>query len=116
MSKSTAVEGLTGRVVRWTFDNGPFAGTIFEHEFRPDGSVVWRIPNGTEDCAQGHVRECGTARIADDVLVASYRGPSGHTLTVILNLERREITAFASDSETWREMTGSFDFVGEAKG
>src|SRR2546428_9775306 len=46
---------LRGKTVRWTFEDGPTAGTTFEHRFSPDGTVEYRAvgpPSGTSTPCQ----------------------------------------------------------------
>ena len=40
------MDSLRGKTLRWTFTEGPVAGTLFEHTFQDDGSVVWRVLEG----------------------------------------------------------------------
>jgi hypothetical protein len=40
------MNSLSGKSIRWTFADGPMAGTTFEHLFDDDGSVTWRIVDG----------------------------------------------------------------------
>ena len=40
------MDSLRGKTLRWTFTDGPVAGTLFEHTFHDDGSVVWRVLEG----------------------------------------------------------------------
>ena len=40
------MDSLSGRTIRWTFVDGPTAGTTFEHSLDPDGSIVWRAIDG----------------------------------------------------------------------
>ncbi len=35
-------QSLAGQTLRWKFSGGPTAGTVYEHKFRSDGTVVWR--------------------------------------------------------------------------
>jgi hypothetical protein len=42
------MNSLRGKTVRWTFTDGPMAGTPIEHTFNDDGPVVWRAPGNTD--------------------------------------------------------------------
>lgn len=33
------IDSLRGRTLRWTFADGPTAGTTYEHTFNDDGSI-----------------------------------------------------------------------------
>lgn len=37
---------LAGRSLRWKFPGGPTGDTIYEHVFKPDGTVIWRDVHG----------------------------------------------------------------------
>jgi hypothetical protein len=40
------VDSLRGATVRWMFVEPPVAGIKFEHTFREDGTLIWRVPDG----------------------------------------------------------------------
>ena len=40
------MESLRGKTVRWTFNDGPVAGMLFEHTLNEDGTIVWRALDG----------------------------------------------------------------------
>jgi hypothetical protein len=42
---------LAGRTIRWTFDDGPTAGTTYEHTFSQNGTVTWRDVNAKKQPA-----------------------------------------------------------------
>lgn len=56
-------------------------------------------------------KEYGAVKIAENVLAVSYLAASGHTLTVVLNIESKRIAGFASNDKQWMAMTGTFEFV-----
>ena len=84
------MDSLRGKTLRWTFTDGPVAGTLFEHTFHDDGSVVWRVLEGQGKGASA---------------------ASGHTLTVVLNLATRRIYGFAPNNTDWYTLTGTFEVV-----
>jgi hypothetical protein len=49
--------------------------------------------------------------VTDDVCAVSYRGASGHTLTVVLNFSTGRMSAFASNNTDWHPLTGTFEVV-----
>lgn len=111
MANEPASADLRGRTVRWTFENGPTAGTTFEHRFQEDGSVVWRALDGRMRGASGHEPECATSKVSDNVFVVSYLARSGYTLTVALNTDLKSALGFASNGREWHEMRGTFELV-----
>jgi len=50
--------------------------------------------------------------VNDKTWAISYRGASGHTLTVVLNLDDHRALAFASNETSWFDMRGQFEFLG----
>jgi len=105
------MESLRGKTVRWTVTEGPVAGTLFEHTFDGDGTVVWRIVSGPGEGASRREPRYGTFRVAPDVHVLSYLSASGHTLTVVLNLADGRMFGFASSDKDWSPATGTFEVV-----
>ena len=102
---------LSGKTIRWTFVDGPTAGTTFEHTLDPDGSITWRAIDGAYKGASRREKAYGAAKIGDEVWVVSYLAESGHTLTVVLNFANRRATAFASDDKTWDQLSGTFELL-----
>ena len=101
---------LPGRVIRWTFTDGPLPAA-FEHEFRDDGTLTWRILDGPMQGGSGEEKRYGAVRVSDDVYVVSYLAASGHTLTVALNLKEKRAYAFASNDKEWMELNGTLDAI-----
>ena len=46
MKTENHVASLSGKTIRWIFNDGPVAGTTFEHTFHEDGTVTWRGVDG----------------------------------------------------------------------
>lgn len=112
MAKPARIESLVGKTLRWTFADGPTAGTTYEHRFDADGSIGFRGvdagPNGKFTWA----KEGAIVRIGDGVFAISYLAESGFTLTVVLDSRRMEMVGFASNSESWFQQKGTFEIVG----
>ena len=105
------MDSLRGKTLRWTFTDGPVAGTLFEHTFHDDGSVVWRIPDGPGKGASAQKKQYAAVQVSEDVHAVSYLGKSGHTLTVVLNLATGRLCGFASNNTDWYPLTGTFEVV-----
>ena len=102
---------LSGKTLRWTFVDGPTAGTTFEHTLHPDGSITWRAVDGAFKGASAREKHYGAVRINDRTWAVSYLASSGHTLTVVLNFANHQATGFASDDKTWHQLSGTFDVM-----
>jgi hypothetical protein len=105
------MDSLAGKTIQWTFDDGPVAGTTFEHTFASDGSVTWTIVDGPHKGASAREKSYAAMKVNDKTLAISYLGASGHTLTVVLNLDNSRLVGFASDGKQWTAMTGTYRFV-----
>jgi hypothetical protein len=109
-----------GKTIRWTFADRPTAGTTFEHEFKYDGTVVFRTVDRPADRRKAAGAKADdpagvpyrSARVSDDVHAVSYKAPGGHTLTVVLNFAEGTAARFASNDKEWTGQTGTFEVVG----
>jgi hypothetical protein len=102
---------LTGKSIKWSFADGPVAGTLFQHTFHDDGSVTWTILDGTYKGATAREKPCAAVRLSDNTVVMSYLAASGHTLTVALNLDEGRMSGFASSDKEWSVMSGTFEMI-----
>ena len=66
------MDSLRGKTLRWTFTDGPVAGTLFEHTFQDDGSVVWRVLEGQGKGASAQEKRYATMRVSEDVITVWY--------------------------------------------
>ena len=101
---------LPGKIIRWTFTDGPMA-TSFEHEFRDDGTLVWRILDGPMKGGSGEEKKYEAFRVSEDVYAVSYLAASGHTLTVVLNMNDKRMFGFGSNDKEWFALNGTVDSV-----
>lgn len=101
---------LPGKVIRWTFTDGPGAGS-YEHTFGDHGTVVWRALDGPFAGAAAEEKEYAGFRVSDDVYTVSYLAKSGHTLTVVFNLKDQRMVGFASNDTQWFALQGTVDSV-----
>jgi len=99
---------IRGNTIRWKFSDGPTANKSFEHEFRADGSLSYRMEGS--DKAMTEERYEAT-RINDNVFAVSYLASSGWTLTSILDFESGKVTAFASNDKSLIVQHGTFELV-----
>ena len=105
------MDSLRGKTLRWTFTDGSVAGTLFEHTFHDDGSVVWRILEGQGKGASKQEKRYAAMPVSEEVHTVSYLAESGHTLTVVLNLATGRMVGFASNNTEWYALTGTFEVV-----
>lgn len=101
-----SMDSLRGATVRWMFVEPPVAGMKFEHTFREDGTLRWRVLEGP---GQGTSREeplYATMKIADGVHAVSYLAASGHTLSVVVDFNTGRVVGFGSNSQEWHALTG----------
>jgi hypothetical protein len=110
MPRNAKVDTLLGRTVRFTFEDGPTAGTTYEHVFDKDGSIGFRDA-GDAKAKFSRAREGTVARIGDGLFVVSYRSKEGYTLTALLNMGTGQLVGFASNNEMWMQQKGKFELV-----
>jgi hypothetical protein len=87
-----------GKTLRFRFEDGPMAGQTFEHVFDPGGVVRYRH---RDSMAEGR----------RDVCVLSYLGPSGYTLTVVLDYRTKRLVAFSPDEKMHLLQHGTFEEI-----
>jgi len=103
---------LAGRTLRWRFDEGPTAGKVYEHVFRPDGTVVWREirPGGNGNGkSEGPGTRYASFEVAPETHMISYLSESGYTLTVVLDLESKKCWGVASNAKEWYPLSGTIE-------
>jgi hypothetical protein len=112
------LEALSGKTLRFTFEQGPTSGSSYDHTFREDGTVSWRDPAKSQDASASPEdankeppTKYGSFQVADDVYVVSYLSKSGYTLTVALNFETDELFGFASNDQNWYPVSGVFEVL-----
>jgi molybdenum cofactor biosynthesis protein MoaF len=102
---------LAGKTIRWRFDDGPTAGTTFEHVFHEDGSVTWRVVDGEHAGATAREESYAAVRVNETTWAMSYLSASGHTLTVVLDFHDRRAYGFASDGKASYSFSGTFELA-----
>jgi hypothetical protein len=107
VERAAAVRGKTIRMI-WTA--GPTKGSTHEHVFHDDGTVEWYAP-GDRGTAAREKPEYAAVGVADDIYAVSYLAGSGYTLTVVLNFREKTMVGFASSSNDWHPLQGTFEVV-----
>jgi hypothetical protein len=102
---------LSGRVIRWTFEDGPSAGSTYEHTFEPDGSVSFRKVGGDAQGEPKREKKYGSFEVSKGVQLVSYLSDSGYTLTVAMNLDDGRLYGFASNDKEWHPVSGRLEIV-----
>jgi hypothetical protein len=107
---------VRGKTIRMTWTAGPTKGTTHEHVFHEDGTVEWHDPDtrtssGGQAAGAKKRPDYAAVRVADDIYAVSYLAGSGYTLTAVLNFRERTIVGFASSSNDWHAVQGTFQVV-----
>jgi hypothetical protein len=107
-------QSLAGQTLRWKFEDGPTAGTTYEHTFRPDGTVVFRDVSAGEKGMEAEPTPAETKapryasyEVAPSTHLVSYLSDSGYTLTVALNLDTQRCYGIASNEKEWHPLKGT---------
>jgi hypothetical protein len=106
---------IRGKTIQWRFDDGPMAKRTFEHAFDDDGSVTFRSLDDNGGGKPTTVKKYEIATVGPDVYAASYLGPSGFTLTVVLDYRSGKMVAFASNEKSLVLQHGTFREMETAK-
>jgi hypothetical protein len=102
---------IHGKTMRWTWNEGPTAGTTHEHVFNDDGSMVWRVIDGPRAGKSGREKQYTDEMMTGDMGVVSYLADSGYTITMVLNFGDHHMTGFASNAKEWMPVKGTFEVV-----
>lgn len=105
---------ISGKTLRWTFDEGPMAGKTFEHTFGTDGTVSWKMLDGErpkgETAAPPASVTYQVAQLSFDVFVVTYQSKD-YTLTTVLDFKTALLVAVASKPGEVTTQRGSFEAV-----
>jgi len=107
---------IRGKTIEWTFTDGPFAGRTFEHSFHEDGTLEFRMLDGDRKGRATKVEKYEAAPVGAGVHAVSYLGPSGYTLTVLLDFRTGKLVAFASNEKELSVQRGTFKETAEYGG
>ena len=111
MPRKDGIDSLRGRTLRWTFTDGPTAGTTYEHVFNNDGSIGFRAADKSGKGKFTRTKDGAVVKVDDGLFAVSYLSDSGFTLTVVLNTRTSEMVGFASNNESWFQQKGTFEVV-----
>lgn len=98
---------LTGLRIRWTFQDGPTAGTMYEHRFMANGTVRWN--EAGDRPTRSSTAKVNVVPIRPGVVAVAYLAESGYTLTSILDTDAGLVVAFASNESGLVVQHGTFD-------
>ena len=102
---------ITGRSLRFTFQDGPVAGKSFDHVFSRNGGVTFREVGSDPNAKPGSADQYQVASLGQDVHTVAYLAPSGYTLTVVLDYKSRKLVAFASNEKSLTLQHGTFETI-----
>ncbi|HEV8177348.1 MAG TPA: hypothetical protein VGP44_06620 [Gemmatimonadales bacterium] len=110
---------IRGETIRFAWTEGPTKGKTHEHVFHPDGTVTWSDPDSAKAQQPGSAPASpakekppyAAAKVADQVYLVSYLGPSGYALTVALNFRDQQIVGFVSSAKEWHLVRGTFQVM-----
>lgn len=99
---------IHGHTIRWKYEDGPSAGTSFEHEFHDDGTVAYWMTGSMEPTIE---RNYEVAQVTEMVFAVSYLTRSGWTLTSILDFDTGRLVTFASNTHELTVQHGYFQVI-----
>lgn len=102
---------IRGKTIQWTFKDGPMAKQTFEHVFQKGGALKFRSLDSAGKGKATRVKKYDVAKLNTDVYAVSYLGPSGYTLTTVLDFRKGRQVAFASNEKSVMVQQGTFEVV-----
>ena len=112
MPDDRRADRITGKTLRFTWDDGPTKGETHEHVFHEDGSVEYhKVSDTAQKGKPTREKKYAAIKVTDDVYVVSYLAASGFTLTTVLDFDDHTIVAFASNDKQWFPIKGTFEEV-----
>ena len=112
MPATEILTSLSGRTIRWTFEDGPTAGATYEHTFAPDGTVTFsKVGDSGKGGKPASGKKYASFEVAPGVQLVSYLGDAGYTLTVAMNFDTGRLYGFASSEKEWHPLTGTMEIV-----
>lgn len=112
---------IRGKTLRFTFDDGPMAEKTFEHRFRADGTVTFRMitdgVSGKPSETKGDDKAAAKyelAAVGDDLWAVSYLSSQGYTLTTVLDFNTKKLVAFSSNEKMLGMQHGRFQELGQS--
>jgi hypothetical protein len=100
---------IRGKTLRFTFDDGPMAGSTFEHRFDENGMVAFHMVGGSSGGGEKPASKYEAAEVRTGVCAVSYLSPAGYTLTTVLDFTTKKLVAFSSNERTLGLHHGSFE-------
>jgi hypothetical protein len=101
---------ITGKTLRWSYTDGPTKGTTFEHTFKADHTLTYRMVGSDKPAANKKPIHYEVEQINNDVCAVSYLSPdSGYTLTSILDAKTGTVVSFASNDKGVVVQHGTFE-------
>ncbi len=111
---------ITGKTIRWSYEDGPTKGTSFEHAFGRDGTVTYRMLDGKGGSGEGgpSSEHCAyqVVPVRANVYAVTYLAPSGWTLTTVLDFDAGAVVSVASNEKQVFVQRGTFTVVERAQG
>ena len=112
MADDRKPDRISGHEIDFTWTDGPTQGETHRHRFEPDGSVrYWQLKDGTPKGDGTREPRYGAVKVSEDVVMVSYLGASGYTLTVVLDFRDNTVAGFASGAKDWFPVKGTFRTV-----
>jgi len=102
---------IRGKTIQWTYKDGPMAKQKFEHVFLKGGALKFRAVDGDGKGKSTRVKKYDVAKLNAEVYAVSYLGPSGYTLTSVLDFRKGRVVSFASNEKSVMVQQGTFEVV-----
>jgi hypothetical protein len=109
MVESLRPARVAGKAFRLHWQAGPTAGKVHQHIFHTNGTVSYAQVEPDLAPQYRTEKQYGALEVGQDVVIVSYLGSSGYTLTVAMDFRNHRLQGFASNSKEWYPVQGRFD-------
>jgi hypothetical protein len=114
-------DSVRGKVLRFSFDDGPMAKKTFDHRFDENGTVTFEQVESGKTGGDDKKKAPGNpatkyelATVRDGVCAVSYLSSAGFTLTAVLDFATKKLVAFSSNEKVLGVQHGTFQEISPA--
>ena len=105
-----SADPISGKTIRWSYEDGPTKGMKFEHVFALDGTVTYTsVGQASAGAGEGERPKYEVAPVGADVWAVAYLARSGWTLTSVLDFGTHGIVSVASNEKELFVQRGTFE-------
>lgn len=97
---------ILGSTIKWQWNEGDYAGGVYENTFHKDGRVTWRGLEGGEAGLTATEDLFSAEEVEDNIYMISWHESIGDTVTITINLTSNTIYGVISNNSDWTVVSG----------